>query len=81
MRYDQEDNATYIETYSHLNESEYKETTDNYDHVRQLGGISKTSMSDTNGMKNNSSAFANPVNEYTEVVGDGFLNHGECHSH
>ncbi|XP_065937524.1 uncharacterized protein [Magallana gigas] len=79
VRYDQEDNATYSETYSHLNESEYKETTDNYDHVRPPGGISKTSMNDSNGMKNNSSAFANPVNEYTEVVGDGFLNHGECH--
>lgn len=36
-------------------------------------------MNDSNGMKTNSSAFANPVNEYTEVVGDGFLNHGECH--
>lgn len=79
VRYDQEDNATYSETYSHLNESEYKETTDNYDHVRPPGGISKTSMNDSNGMKTNSSAFANPVNEYTEVVGDGFLNHGKCH--
>uniref|UniRef100_A0A8W8M2U1 Uncharacterized protein n=1 Tax=Magallana gigas TaxID=29159 RepID=A0A8W8M2U1_MAGGI len=50
VRYDQEDNATYSETYSHLNESEYKETTDNYDHVRPPGGISKTSMNDSNGV-------------------------------
>lgn len=76
VRYDQEDNATYSETYSHLNESEYREPTDNYDHARPPAGISGIPMNDRNDMKNNSSAFANPVNEYTEVVGDGVLNHG-----
>lgn len=76
VRYDQEDNATYSETYSHLNESEYREPNDNYDHARPPAGISGIPMNDRNDMKNNSSAFANPVNEYTEVVGDGVLNHG-----
>lgn len=58
--------------YSYLNELEYKEIMDNYDYVRLLGGILKILMNDSNGMKNNFSVFVNLVNEYMEVVGDGF---------
>lgn len=65
--------------YSYLNELEYKEIMDNYDYVRLLGGILKILMNDSNGMKNNFSVFVNLVNEYMEVVGDGFLNYGKCY--
>lgn len=65
--------------YSYLNELEYKEIMDNYDYVRLLGGILKILMNDSNGMKNNFSVFVNLVNEYMEVVGDGFWNYGECY--
>lgn len=65
--------------YSYLNELEYKEIMDNYDYVRLLGGILKILMNDSNGMKKNFSVFVNLVNEYMEVVGDGFLNYGECY--